>query len=77
MLFASDSPFDPGKGPGYIRATIESIESLGLSDAEGAQLHEGNAHGAGSVGGASPLPALPPRAGKSLPSGGERARTPD
>ena len=25
-LFASDSPFDPEKGPGYIRATIENIE---------------------------------------------------
>jgi aminocarboxymuconate-semialdehyde decarboxylase len=24
------SPFDPEKGPGYIRATIENIESLGL-----------------------------------------------
>jgi predicted TIM-barrel fold metal-dependent hydrolase len=43
MLFASDSPFDPEKGPGYIRATIENIESLGLSDAERSQLYEGNA----------------------------------
>jgi aminocarboxymuconate-semialdehyde decarboxylase len=43
MLFASDSPFDPEKGPGYIRATIENIESLGLSDAEREQLYEGNA----------------------------------
>jgi aminocarboxymuconate-semialdehyde decarboxylase len=43
MLFASDSPFDPEKGPGYIRATIENIESLGLSDADREQLYEGNA----------------------------------
>jgi predicted TIM-barrel fold metal-dependent hydrolase len=43
MLFASDSPFDPEKGPGYIRATIENIESLGLSEADRAQLYEGNA----------------------------------
>jgi aminocarboxymuconate-semialdehyde decarboxylase len=43
VLFASDSPFDPEKGPGYIRSTIENIESLGLSDADRAQLYEGNA----------------------------------
>jgi predicted TIM-barrel fold metal-dependent hydrolase len=43
MLFASDSPFDPEKGPGYIRATIENIESLGLSDADRERLYEGNA----------------------------------
>jgi uncharacterized protein len=43
VLFASDSPFDPEKGPGYIRSTIENIESLGLSDSERAQLYEGNA----------------------------------
>jgi predicted TIM-barrel fold metal-dependent hydrolase len=43
MLFASDSPFDPEKGPGYIRSTIENIDSLGLSDAEREELYEGNA----------------------------------
>jgi predicted TIM-barrel fold metal-dependent hydrolase len=43
VLFASDSPFDPEKGPGYIRSTIENIESLGLSDADREQLYEGNA----------------------------------
>jgi uncharacterized protein len=43
MLFASDSPFDPEKGPGYIRATIENIDSLGLSDADRERLYEGNA----------------------------------
>jgi predicted TIM-barrel fold metal-dependent hydrolase len=43
MLFASDSPFDPEKGPGYIRATIENVESLGLSDADRERLYEGNA----------------------------------
>jgi predicted TIM-barrel fold metal-dependent hydrolase len=31
VLFASDCPFDKEKGPGYIRSTIEVIESLGLS----------------------------------------------
>jgi aminocarboxymuconate-semialdehyde decarboxylase len=43
ILFASDSPFDPEKGPGYIRETIANIESLGLSDGERAQIYEGNA----------------------------------
>jgi aminocarboxymuconate-semialdehyde decarboxylase len=43
MLFASDSPFDPEKGPGYIRATIENIESLELSDPDRERLYEGNA----------------------------------
>jgi aminocarboxymuconate-semialdehyde decarboxylase len=31
VLFASDCPFDPEKGRGYIRATIEVMESLELS----------------------------------------------
>jgi uncharacterized protein len=43
VLFASDSPFDPEKGPAYIRETIANIEALGLSDAERAQIYEGNA----------------------------------
>ena len=28
MLFASDSPFDPEKGPAYIRATIADVDAL-------------------------------------------------
>jgi uncharacterized protein len=43
VLFASDSPFDPEKGPGYIRSTIENIESLGLGDADRDAIYEGNA----------------------------------
>ena len=31
VLFASDSPFDPEKGPGYIRDTIAILEALPLS----------------------------------------------
>jgi len=31
VLFASDSPFDPEKGPGYIRETIRCIEELPIS----------------------------------------------
>jgi predicted TIM-barrel fold metal-dependent hydrolase len=42
-LFASDSPFDPEKGPGYIRATIDNLESLELSDHDRAEIYEGNA----------------------------------
>ncbi|HLW94737.1 MAG TPA: amidohydrolase family protein [Solirubrobacteraceae bacterium] len=42
-LFASDSPFDPEKGPGYIRATIANIEGLGLSDSDLEAIYEGNA----------------------------------
>ncbi len=33
-LFASDCPFDKEKGPGYIRSTIEVLDSMGLSRAE-------------------------------------------
>ena len=31
VLFASDCPFDPEKGPGYIRETIKILEDLNLS----------------------------------------------
>ena len=41
-LFASDSPFDPEKGPGYIRSTIENLEALGLPDADRVRIYEGN-----------------------------------
>jgi uncharacterized protein len=43
MLFASDSPFDPEKGPGYIRTTIADIESLDLADETREQIYAGNA----------------------------------
>jgi len=33
VLFASDCPFDPEKGPGYIRDTIAIMESLDISEA--------------------------------------------
>ena len=42
MLFASDSPFDPEKGPGYTRATIADVEALDISDEERRQIYEGN-----------------------------------
>lgn len=43
VLFASDCPFDPEKGTGYIRATIEVIESLDLSAEDKAKICHGNA----------------------------------
>lgn len=30
IIFASDCPFDPEKGPGYIRETIKILDSLGM-----------------------------------------------
>jgi aminocarboxymuconate-semialdehyde decarboxylase len=32
ILFASDSPFDPERGPGYIRDTIKVLESIEMSN---------------------------------------------
>ncbi|MDP2647607.1 MAG: amidohydrolase family protein [Desulfobacterales bacterium] len=43
VLFASDSPFDPEKGPGYIRETIKIIEQLPISDGDRKKIFEGNA----------------------------------
>lgn len=42
VLFASDSPYDPEKGPGYIRATIANLEELELSDGERTAIYSGN-----------------------------------
>lgn len=42
VLFASDSPYDPEKGPGYIRATIANLEHLDLTDAERNSIYHGN-----------------------------------
>jgi len=43
VLFASDCPFDPEKGKGYIRATIAVMESLDLAPADMAKICHGNA----------------------------------
>jgi predicted TIM-barrel fold metal-dependent hydrolase len=43
VLFASDSPFDPEKGPKYIRDTIKIIEQLPISDKHREKIFEGNA----------------------------------
>jgi predicted TIM-barrel fold metal-dependent hydrolase len=42
VLFASDSPFDPEKGPKYIRDTIKIIEELPISDNDRNKIFEGN-----------------------------------
>jgi aminocarboxymuconate-semialdehyde decarboxylase len=42
VLFASDSPYDPEQGPGYIRATIANLNEIGLSDAEREAIFSGN-----------------------------------
>ena len=43
VLFASDSPFDPEKGPGYIRETIRCIEELPISKEDREKIFSGNA----------------------------------
>lgn len=43
VLFASDSPFDPEKGPGYIRETIRVIDALPITEEERRMIYEGNA----------------------------------
>lgn len=42
-LFSSDSPFDPERGPGYIRETIRCLEELPLSPEDREKIYEGNA----------------------------------
>ncbi len=43
VVFASDSPFDPEKGPMYIRETIRVIDNLDISDADREKIYGGNA----------------------------------
>jgi len=43
VLFGTDMPFDPEKGPGLIRDTIAGIEQMRISAAERHQIYEGNA----------------------------------
>jgi uncharacterized protein len=42
VLFASDTPYDPERGPGYIRATIANLESLDLTDAQREDIYHRN-----------------------------------
>jgi uncharacterized protein len=42
VLFGSDSPYDPERGPGYIRATIKNLQEIGLTEAEQDTIFRGN-----------------------------------
>jgi uncharacterized protein len=42
ILFASDSPYDPEKGPGYIRATIANLQEVGLNESDQQAIFAGN-----------------------------------
>jgi aminocarboxymuconate-semialdehyde decarboxylase len=43
MLFGSDMPFDPEKGPQFIRETIANLEAIDLPEADRRSIYEGNA----------------------------------
>jgi len=43
VLFGTDMPFDPEKGPGFIRETIASLEKIRATPEEKAKIYEGNA----------------------------------
>ena len=43
ILFGTDMPFDPEKGPGFIRDTIAAMEKMRASDDERKKIYEGNA----------------------------------
>ena len=43
VIFASDAPFDPEKGPMFIRETIRVLDGLGLPEADLAAIYHGNA----------------------------------
>jgi hypothetical protein len=42
-VFATDMPFDPEGGPGYIQGTLEAIDRMDLTDAERHDLLVGRA----------------------------------
>ena len=44
VLFASECPFDPEIGAGYIRETIKIVDALPISDEDRQKIYEGNAH---------------------------------
>ena len=43
VLFGTDMPFDPEKGPGFIRETIRAVEAMSIAPADRAKIYEGNA----------------------------------
>jgi uncharacterized protein len=42
VVFASDCPFDPEGGPGYIRETIKILDGLAISEADRNKIYCGN-----------------------------------
>ena len=43
ILFATDSPFDPEQGPGYIRSTLAAIDQMDLTAEQRTAILSGNA----------------------------------
>lgn len=43
ILFGTDMPFDPERGPGFIRETIAAMERMRATPEEKAKIYEGNA----------------------------------
>ena len=43
VLFGTDMPFDPEKGPGFIRDTIAAMERMRATAEEKTKIYEGNA----------------------------------
>ena len=43
VLFGTDMPFDPEKGPGFIRETIRAIEAMSIAPADREKIFEQNA----------------------------------
>jgi uncharacterized protein len=43
VLFGTDMPFDPERGPGFIRETIAAMERMRATREEKAKIYEGNA----------------------------------
>ena len=43
VLFGTDMPFDPEKGPGFIRDTIAAMERMHATAEEKVKIYEGNA----------------------------------
>ena len=43
VLFGTDMPFDPERGPGFIRETIAAMERMRATPEEKARIYEGNA----------------------------------
>jgi aminocarboxymuconate-semialdehyde decarboxylase len=43
VLFGTDMPFDPERGPGFIRDTIDALDRMRATPEEKTKIYEGNA----------------------------------